>query len=375
MPRPAGRRGDTVSFGGHDASLRTTTPARGGRPGAAPRRAPGLRYRYPGARADALAGLDLDGRRGRVRRRRRRQRVGQVHARAPARRPGEGRPGRRGRSPAATTSSTDDGRMAARRDVGVLFQNPENQLVAECVEDDVAFGLENLGWAPEEIRARVDEMLERFGLDGAPAPRAAPALRRPEAAHGARRRARRAAARPRARRADGDARPGRPRRGAARPCASLRDEGLAVVYVTQEMDEVVGADRVVALEAGSSCTRATSPASSATRARAAARPRAAGRRRARARAGRARARAHRRCRSPWTRCSPPWARMTDAAQSPDAAPERAWRWPGLPRRRLQLRGGARADPGAARRRASSSAPAGRWRCSARPARASRRCCR
>ncbi len=38
--------------------------------------------------------------------------------------------------------------MAARRDVGVLFQNPENQLVAECVEDDVAFGLENLGWAP-----------------------------------------------------------------------------------------------------------------------------------------------------------------------------------------------------------------------------------
>ena len=52
--------------------------------------------------------------------------------------------------------------MAARRDVGVLFQNPENQLVAECVEDDVAFGLENLAWAPEES-ARVDEMLERFG--------------------------------------------------------------------------------------------------------------------------------------------------------------------------------------------------------------------
>ena len=54
--------------------------------------------------------------------------------------------------------------MAARRDVGVLFQNPENQLVAECVEDDVAFGLENLAWAPEAIRARVDEMLERFWL-------------------------------------------------------------------------------------------------------------------------------------------------------------------------------------------------------------------
>ena len=38
--------------------------------------------------------------------------------------------------------------MAARRDVGVLFQNPENQLVAERVEDDIAFGLENLGWPP-----------------------------------------------------------------------------------------------------------------------------------------------------------------------------------------------------------------------------------
>ena len=54
--------------------------------------------------------------------------------------------------------------MSARRDVGVLFQNPENQLVAECVEDDVAFGLENLGWAPGAMRVRVDEMLERFGL-------------------------------------------------------------------------------------------------------------------------------------------------------------------------------------------------------------------
>ena len=59
---------------------------------------------------------------------------------------------------------SEEGRMAARREVGVLFQNPENQLVAECVEDDVAFGLENLGWAAEAIRARVDEMLERFWL-------------------------------------------------------------------------------------------------------------------------------------------------------------------------------------------------------------------
>ena len=42
----------------------------------------------------------------------------------------------------------------------MVFQNPDNQLVATIVEEDVAFGPENLGIPPEEIRKRVDEALE-----------------------------------------------------------------------------------------------------------------------------------------------------------------------------------------------------------------------
>ena len=46
----------------------------------------------------------------------------------------------------------------------MVFQNPDNQLVATIVEEDVAFGPENLGVPPEEIRKRVDEALERVGM-------------------------------------------------------------------------------------------------------------------------------------------------------------------------------------------------------------------
>ena len=53
-----------------------------------------------------------------------------------------------------------------RRKVGVLFQNPENGLVAPFVEDDVAFGLENLGVPREEMRERVDHALRATGLAG-----------------------------------------------------------------------------------------------------------------------------------------------------------------------------------------------------------------
>ncbi|MDD3350052.1 MAG: ATP-binding cassette domain-containing protein, partial [Eubacteriales bacterium] len=46
-----------------------------------------------------------------------------------------------------------------RQTAGMVFQNPDNQLVSSIVEDDVAFGPENLGIDPEEIRSRVDESL------------------------------------------------------------------------------------------------------------------------------------------------------------------------------------------------------------------------
>lgn len=54
--------------------------------------------------------------------------------------------------------------MSIRRRVGMVFQNPDNQIVANVVEDDVAFGPENLGLAPEKIRKRVDEALGAVGM-------------------------------------------------------------------------------------------------------------------------------------------------------------------------------------------------------------------
>ncbi len=51
-----------------------------------------------------------------------------------------------------------------RRLVGMVFQNPDNQIVASVVEEDVAFGPENLGVPPEEIRRRVDDALAAVGM-------------------------------------------------------------------------------------------------------------------------------------------------------------------------------------------------------------------
>lgn len=53
-----------------------------------------------------------------------------------------------------------------RQKIGMVFQNPDNQLVAATVEEDVAFGPENLGIQPLEIRKRVDESLRLVGMDG-----------------------------------------------------------------------------------------------------------------------------------------------------------------------------------------------------------------
>ena len=51
-----------------------------------------------------------------------------------------------------------------RKKIGIVFQNPDNQMVTTIVEDDVAFGPENLGLPPEEIRARVDWALKSVGM-------------------------------------------------------------------------------------------------------------------------------------------------------------------------------------------------------------------
>jgi energy-coupling factor transport system ATP-binding protein len=208
----------------------------------------GLHYRYPGAQADALADLDV------------RVAPGEFVAVVGANGCGKstlarliGGLDKAGAARHATACGHDllsaDGRIDARRDVGVLFQNPENQLVAHCVEDDVAFGLENLAWPAPDIRARVDEMLSRFGLQDL-------RHREPHLLSGGQKQ--------RTALAGVLAVPRRllvldeptamldpvGRDEVLLAVRELRAEGLAIVFITQEMDEVAGADRVIALERG-----------------------------------------------------------------------------------------------------------------------------
>ncbi len=61
-------------------------------------------------------------------------------------------------------TSNEERIMVVRRNVGMVFQNPDNQIVANVVEEDVAFGPENLGVASPEIRNRVDKALKQVGM-------------------------------------------------------------------------------------------------------------------------------------------------------------------------------------------------------------------
>lgn len=207
-----------------------------------------VRFRYPGADRDALAGLDLSVAEGET--------VAVVGPNGSGKSTlarllgGLARPtaGRRA-AVCGCDLLTEPGRLAVRREAGVLFQNPENQLVAEHVEEDVAFGLENLAWPPEKIRERTGEMLARFDLEG---------LRRREPhllSGGQKQRTALAGVLAIPRRvlvldeptamldADG-------RDDLLDAVRRVRKEGLTVVIVTQEMDEVGIADRVVVLEQG-----------------------------------------------------------------------------------------------------------------------------
>ena len=73
--------------------------------------------------------------------------------------PGEGRV-----FVAGMDTADEDALLDIRRTVGMVFQNPDNQIVASVVEDDVAFAPENLGVPPQEIRQRVDDALRAVGM-------------------------------------------------------------------------------------------------------------------------------------------------------------------------------------------------------------------
>lgn len=207
-----------------------------------------LRFRYPGASSDALDGVDLCVQEGEF--------VVVVGANGSGKSTLARLLGGLEKADGADVAAAcghdllrEDGRIGARRDIGVLFQNPENQLVAQCVEEDIAFGLENLAWPAAEMRRRVEEMLDRFGL--------AELRRRPPHLLSGGQKQRVALA--------GVIAVPRTVLILDEPTAmldpvgrlevmqavlELHEEGLAVVLITQEMEEVVGADRVVALEAG-----------------------------------------------------------------------------------------------------------------------------
>ena len=61
-------------------------------------------------------------------------------------------------------TSDEKNEIPIRRNIGMVFQNPDNQIVATIVEDDVAFGPENLGIPRDEIRKRVDEALKAVNM-------------------------------------------------------------------------------------------------------------------------------------------------------------------------------------------------------------------
>ena len=144
-----------------------------------------------------------------------------------------------------------------RQKVGMVFQNPDNQLVATVVEEDVAFGPENNGVPPEEIRRRVDDALRRVGMEAF----------RDHAPH----------------RLSGGQKQRIAIAGALamdsrwlvldEPTAMLdpqgrqevlgivkrlhKEEGIGIVYITHYMEEAVAADRVVVMKNGVILTEGT----------------------------------------------------------------------------------------------------------------------
>jgi energy-coupling factor transport system ATP-binding protein len=137
-----------------------------------------------------------------------------------------------------------------RRRVGMIFQNPDNQLVATIVEEDVAFGPENLGVPPAEIRKRVEAALE--AVDMTPYRRHAPHL----LSGGQKQRVAIAgilAMHPECIVLD-EATTMLDPEGRAEVLAAVdalnRREGMTIVHISHAMEDLAGADRIVALEAG-----------------------------------------------------------------------------------------------------------------------------
>lgn len=140
-------------------------------------------------------------------------------------------------------------RWAIRRRVGVVFQNPDNQFVAPAVEDDVAFGPENLGLPPSEIGRRVTAALAMVGMEayrGADPHALSGGQRQRVAIAGA------LAMDPPCLCLDEVTSLLDPvgRREVRAAVADVRRSGRTIVWITHDMEEAAGADRVVVLSGG-----------------------------------------------------------------------------------------------------------------------------
>ena len=150
----------------------------------------------------------------------------------------------------ATVDEEEQLLLQIRRCVGMVFQNPDNQIVSNVVEEDVAFAPENLGVPPDEIRRRVDEALRLVGMY----------QYREHAPHllsgGQKQRIAIAgviAMRPKCIVLDEPTAMLDPkgRRDVIQTIKTLNQEaGITVVLITHHMDEAVQADRVIVMETG-----------------------------------------------------------------------------------------------------------------------------
>lgn len=137
-----------------------------------------------------------------------------------------------------------------RSEAGMVFQNPDDQLVASLIENDVAFGPENLGFSPEELRKLVTSSLEEVGLQGFE-------LHETHALSGGQKQrvaiAGILAMSPKVLILDEASAmlDPRGRRGLLRVCKQLHERGMTIVMITHHMEEAALADRVFVLEKGS----------------------------------------------------------------------------------------------------------------------------
>ncbi len=151
---------------------------------------------------------------------------------------------------AGIDTSNEERVIEVRRRVGMVFQNPDNQIVANVVEDDVAFAPENLGVEPAEIRRRVDDALRQVGMyeyrEHAPHLLSGGQKQRIAIAGVI-------AMRPQIIVLDEPTAMLDPigrREVLATVTRLCREKGMTVVLITHHMDECIGADRVLIMEDG-----------------------------------------------------------------------------------------------------------------------------